>query len=745
MAGSIGGGLVMAFGGALGSLGLAGSARAELAAKRFSPTVWFEMDANGVTLINIAKAEMGQHVGTSLARIVADELGVGWSDVRIAHVDSDPKWGYMVTGGSWSVFTSFAMLSRAGAAGRIVLAEAGARLLGVDAGQCQVRDSRVTCSDRSVTFAEIVQNGAIDRSFSTEELEALPIKPASARTLIGKDVKSLDIPPKTDGTATFGIDVELEGMVYARPLIPPTRYGSAVNGVDDSAARNIRGYIGYRVIEDPSGTLQGFVTALADSQWGAIKAADAIRVDWTPGPTHAVGEAELLAAGARLVEAADSGTLFFREGDIAAAAGKAHHSLDASYRTGTVLHFQLEPVNATAERRDGVWHIHTGNQWQSLILPVLAQALEVPESQIVLHQYYLGGGFGRRLFGDYTLPAALTAKALDRPVKVVYTREDDARFDCVRSPSVCRLQAHFDEDSHLLGIDHAIAAGWPTLAMAPGFMGAGIDGAGQFDPFSANGADHWYTVPNHRVRVVNNELAQQTFLPGWLRAVGPGWINFGVESFMDEIAHHAGADPVDFRLSLLAASGKNAGSSPNSVGGAARLAKVLRKVRARSGWGGELGADEGLGVATGYGQERNMPTWIGCVAQVKVDRASGQVKVSDLWLNFDCGTVVDPDGALAQAEGSALWGLSMALHEGTEFEAGQVRARNLDRYTPLRMADVPRLHIEFEDSTEFPVGLGEPAVAVVGPAIANAIYAAVGVRIRDLPIRPQAVKAALEA
>jgi CO/xanthine dehydrogenase Mo-binding subunit len=172
---------------------------------------------------------------------------------------------------------------------------------------------------------------------------------------------------------------------------------------------------------------------------------------------------------------------------------------------------------------------------------------------------------------------------------------------------------------------------------------------------------------------------------------------------------------------------------------------VLRRVREKSGRGGELGPDEGLGVATGYGQECTMPTWIGCVAKVKVDRMSGKVQVTDLYLDFDCGTVVHPDGALAQAEGSALWGLSMALHEGTAIENGQVAARNLDRYTPLRLADVPRLHVDFVDSDAFPVGLGEPAVSVVGPAVANAIFDAIGVRLRDLPIQPEVVKAAVQA
>jgi CO/xanthine dehydrogenase Mo-binding subunit len=276
-------------------------------------------------------------------------------------------------------------------------------------------------------------------------------------------------------------------------------------------------------------------------------------------------------------------------------------------------------------------------------------------------------------------------------------------------------------------------------------MGDGVDGKGKFDPFSINGADGWYSLGNHRVRAINNQLAQQTFLPGWLRSVGPGWVNFGVESFMDEIAHSMGMNPLELRLSLLTGEGKNAGSAPNSVGGAKRLANVLRRVQAKSNWGTALGENEGMGVATGFGQERTMPTWTACVAKVRVDRDSGQVKVTDLFVEMDCGTVVHPDGAMAQAEGSLLWGLSMALHEGTSIVKGQVSSHNLNTYTPLRLPDVPALHIGFVDSTEFPVGLGEPGVTVVGPAIANAIYNAVGVRLRGLPIRPEAVKAALRA
>ena len=254
--------------------------------------------------------------------------------------------------------------------------------------------------------------------------------------------------------------------------------------------------------------------------------------------------------------------------------------------------------------------------------------------------------------------------------------------------------------------------------MAPGFLGDGANDSGKFDGFSINGADHWYTLPAHRVRAINNEVAQNTFLPGWLRAVGPGWISWGVESFMDEVAAKLGQDPIEFRLGLLDATGKNAGEAPNSVGGASRLAAVLRDVRDRSGWGSEMPENEAMGIAVATGQERSMPTWTACVAHVAVDPESRAITVK-----------------MAQAEGATLWGVSLALHEGTTFADGQVSDRNLDAYTPLRMRDVPELDLKFMDSTEFPMGLGEPPLIAVAPAIGNAVFAATGVRARDLPIR----------
>jgi len=738
LASSVTAGLVMSFGTLLPGCSREQAATdiaAGGASRVFSPAVWFEIDGNGSVLINIAKAEMGQHVGTALARIVADELGADWDRVKIKHVDSDPKWGYMVTGGSWSVFTSFAMLSRAGAAGRTVLLDAGAKLLGVDASDCTAEAGQVVAGDQSVSFADIVAKGDISRSFSDEELAAMPIKPAAARRLIGKNTTALDVPEKSQGEAVYGLDAELPDMVYAHPLIPPTRYGSTIRSIDDSAAKDIPGYLQTLTIKDPSNVIQGWGMVVAESFPAAMKSAAAVKVDWEAGPTADVSEAEIFAEGARLAADSASGVLVVDDGDVAAARANAASTHTATYRTGTALHFTLEPQNALVEFADGVCHIHSGNQWQSLILPFLANALEIPESDIVIHQYYLGGGFGRRLFGDQMIPAALAARELGRPVKLIFQRAEDSRFDCVRSPSVAKFDASFDADGSLTGIEHAAAAGWPTLSMAPGFLADGVDGNGKFDTFSISGADHWYTLPNHRVRAINNDLAQRTFLPGWLRSVGPGWIGWGVESFIDEVAAQAGEDPIEFRLARLDAAGKNAGSEPNSVGGASRLAAVLEDVRKRADWGRSLPDGEGYGVAVAHGQERNMPTWVACIAHVAVDAQSKAITVKKIWQSIDCGTAVHPDGAMAQAEGATLWGVSLALHEGTTIEQGQVKDNNLNTYTPLRMADVPELDIRFMDRTEFPTGLGEPPLIPVAPAIGNAVFAASGIRVRDLPIR----------
>jgi len=709
----------------------------------FEPTQWFSLDADGIVTVNVIRAEMGQHVGTSLARILADELEAPWENVRIKHVDSDPKWGLMITGGSWSVWQTYPLYSQAGAAGRAALIEAGARALAVDPATCSASNGEIVSSGKRIKYSEIVRRGGLKRTYTPEELGKIPLKPVAARKLIGRPVKSLDVVAKTTGAGIYGIDAKVEGMVYARPVLPPTRNGSKVNSVDDSAAKAVTGYLQSVVLEDPSNTVPGWVMVVAKSYPAAIKAADLVKVDWSPGPTANVSEQDLQDHAKQLIANADAGSVLpLGATDTAPAFKAAKSTLDATYTTATVLHFQMEPLNALAFEKDGKWEIHTGNQWQSLALPWLAKALAVAETDIVMRTYLLGGGFGRRLNGDYAVGAALASKALGKPVKMILTRADDIRFDSPRSPSVQQMRMAFDADGNVTGMEHHVAAGWPTAVMAPFFMPKGEKDV-PFDPFSVNGADHWYAVGAHKVRAISNDLANSTFRPGWLRSVGSGFTNWALESFIDEAAHKIKMDPVAFRLKLLTAEGANAGTAPNSIGGAKRQAEVVRLAAERAGWGGQLPPGTGLGLATSFGQGRDMPTWVACVARVNVDRASGVVKVEKLTLVADAGTIVDPDGARAQMEGASLWGLSMALHEGTAFEKGNVKDTNLPAYTPLRLADVPEVDVSFVESAEVPVGLGEPATTVVGPAIGNAIFNAVGARLRHIPITPGAVRAAL--
>ena len=724
------------------AFGLAGPADA--AAGAFSPTIWYDIDRAGVVTVHIIRAEMGQHVGTAIARIVADELEADWSKVRIDHVDSDPKWGLMITGGSWSVWQSYPLYSQAGAAGRIALIEAGAKLLGAQPSACIARNGAVVAGKRSVSYGDIVAKGQITRSFTAEQLAKLPLKAPTERRLIGKAARARDIPGKTNGQGVYGLDAKAPGMIYARPMLPPTRYGSQVVSIDDGPAKAIPGYLRSVALEDPSGTVPGWVMVYGETFVAADRAAQKVLVTWKAGDTAGVSEADLQSRAAELIGDPLKGAMVLDDAGVEAAFAASTAKLERTYTTATALHFQMEPVNALAFEKDGKFEIHTGNQWQSLVLPWLAQALGRKEDTIVLRTHLLGGGFGRRLNGDYAVGAALASKAIGgKPVKMVMTRADDSRFDSPRSPSTQMLRMAFSEGGRVSAMEHHACAGWPTEVMAPFFMPKGVNGV-SFDPFAISGANHWYNVGAHRVRAVSNDLANSTFRPGWLRSVGPGWTNWALESFMDEAAAQAGVDPLAFRLKLLDASGRNAGSAPSAVGGAKRQAAVLKRLADKAGWGKPLPANTGLGLATSFGQERDMPTWVGCAAQVHVDPASGAVKVQRLTLVADAGTIVSPDGAMAQMEGAALWGLSLALHEGTVFENGQVKDTNLDSYTPLRMSDVPDLEIEFIASTEAPVGLGEPAVTVVGPAIANAIFRASGARVRHLPIRAEAVKAAMK-
>src|SRR5579862_6176264 len=580
----------------------------------FEPTIWYGIDRSGEVSINIIRAEMGQHVGTALARIVADELEADWAKVRIVAVDSDPKWGLMITGASWSVWQSFPLLSRAGAAGRMALIEEGAKLLGVSPQSCTARNGAVHVNGRSIQYGEIVTRGNLQRTYTPEQLKQIPIKTPSNRRLIGRDTMALDVPSKTNGQGRYGVDAVVEGMIYARPKIPPTRFESKVVSIDDAAAKRVPGYIQSLALDDPTGTVPGWVMVYANSFATASRAADLVKVTWKSGDAAHVSERDIQNRAAELIADPKGGAMLVEDAGVDAAFTSAKQKLERTYTTGTVMHFALEPVNALAFEKDGIFEIHTGNQWQSLILPVLAKALGHSQDKIVMRSYLLGGGFGRRLEGDYMVPPALAAKALGKPVKMICTRADDMRFDCPRSPSTQVLRMAFGDGGRVIAMDHQAAAGWPTAVMAPSFLPKDAHGV-PYDPFASDGADHWYTVGAQRARVLLNDLANLAIRPGLLRSVGPGWINWAVESFMDEAARTASADPVAFRLRMLDGAGRNSGSAPNAVGGARRQAAVLARVVEKAGWGSPMPKDVGLGIATTFGQARSMPTWVACVAR----------------------------------------------------------------------------------------------------------------------------------
>ena len=710
-------------------------------------TLWFDMDEAGIVTVNITKAEIGQHVGTALAQALAEELEVAWEDVRIRHVDSDPRWGLMFTGGSWSVNWTFGQLGRAGAAGRLALIEAGAGLLGADPSRCRAENSRVIDmeSGKTLSYAEILGRTPVSVTLDEDGLKRLVLKNPDHYKLVGHYLEALDIPSKTDGSARYGIDVVRPGMVFGHPVTPPVRYGAKVLGVNAEAAQKIPGFIKAVVLDDPNGDIMGFVVAVAATYPAAIKAAKALKVEWDLGPNRTVDSKVLALAAQALAEHPVNAGNWVLEGEADQVIAVSERTLTARYTMGFNLHAPMEPMNATAERMDGKWHVWAGCQNQTTALAHLAKALGVDEAEIVIHQCYVGGGFGRRLEVDYLVVAALTAKALGQPVKVIYSREQDFQFDMPRPPSLQIMRGALDPEGHLLAVTHDVVAGSPTLRLLPAFPAKTADEVGTVDSFAVSGADFWYSVPHHHVRAIRDDLVQGVIPPGYWRGVGPGFTIFAVESFMDEMADLAGEDPAEFRLRMLDGKGKQAGIAPNSEGGAARLSRVLREVMSRSGYGTKaLPENTAMGLACSFGQERAMPTWVACVAEVSAEPETGAYQVKKLTLVADVGTVVNPDGTIAQLQGGLLWGLSLATKDSSTVLDGAIAQKSLMGFNPLRMKDVPELDVHLLESHHYPVGAGEPAATVVAPAIANAIARAVGSRVRDLPITGEKVKNAMK-
>ena len=686
-------------------------------AAAYDPNAALTITQDGLVTVHITKAEMGQGVGTALAQIVAEELEADWKDIRIDYPTSDPKFGLMLTGGSWSVNWTFDALSRAGAAARLALIDAAAKSWNVSPADCVAERSMVRHlpSGRALRYGEIVARMPITKTFTEDELKQIALKKPSEYRVVGQWIPRLDIPDKVTGKAKFGIDTFLPNMVYAKVVYPPVREGATRTAVDDSAAKRVKGYVA-------TVTLPQLVAVVATSYEAAVKARDALKVSWNPGPNASVSTESIFA---KFSQAKDdpNAAAWHEQGDVKSAMGGAARRHEATFTTDYVAHMQMEPMNCVVRFADGVYHIYTGSQFQTFAVGTLAATLGVDASKVRIHQHYLGGGFGRRLEPDIMVETALIAREVKRPVKLIRSREEDLKRDFYRSATLQVVRAGLGSDGKIVAWENTLVASHPGKRWGPDF----VDKKG-LDQFALNGADHVYDIPNQIVRAVPVE----TGIPvGYVRAVAPNYTFFAVETFMDELAKLAGVDPVQYRLSML--------------GGAPRLARVVALAADKAGWGTPLPPNTGRGIACVSAQEKKTPTWTASVVQAKVDPASGKVQVEKIVCAVDCGIVVNPDGARSQIEGSLLFGVSNALKERGTVANGTLAQSNFHDYQVLRMNEVPEIEIHIVPSTEYPTGLGEPGTTTVAPALSNAIFAATGARVRQVPLIPERVLAALRA
>ena len=523
----------------------------------YTPSIWFTLTPDGKVTMHIVKAEMGQHVGTGLAQVIAEELEVKWDDVRLdaplESVENFAIYGLAYTVNSGSITTEFDRLSRAGAAGRMALIEAGAKVLGANEADCTASSSRVIdgASGRSVSYGEIIQKVKIDRKFAyPEDFKAIKLKAPGTYNIIGKSIPALDIPSKTNGQAKYGIDVFLPNMVYGALVIPRTRYGSKVKTIDDTEARKIPGFIKAVKVDDSMGKCTGWVVALAEKFPAAIRAAQALKVEADPGPYGGLNTSDLFAEYRQTTKNAESGANWVLEGDVDKALAGAEKVLEMEYTTDMVCHATMEPLNATVHFVDGAWHVYSGTQSTSFarmtLTAYLAKVLgQKPEEiKIYVHESVLGGGFGGKQDYDEILAAAYCAKEVNRPVKLIQTRESTFATSFARTPTYHKLKAGL-KNGQLVAMDHNICCGWMGARFSVGKK-YGTDWLQldswdakkeDIDQWSIGGSDHWYDVENRRVRAFDSERTTWAVQASALRTVSNSYNMFVVESFMDEVAH----------------------------------------------------------------------------------------------------------------------------------------------------------------------------------------------------------------
>lgn len=666
----------------------------------FAPNAFIRIDADGGVRLVMPMVEMGQAIYTGSAMLLAEELGVELDQVRVEHSPPNealygmPLLGGQITGGSTSTRGTYAVLREAGAVARTLLVSAAAAQWKVDASECTVARGVVShaASSRQLGFGALA--GAAARLPMPEKVA---LKEPKDFKLIGQPLRRVDSADKVNGKTQFGLDVRVPGMKVATVKASPT-LGGVLASVDDKAARAIPGVVDVIRIKDA-------VAVVGEHFWAAKRGLDALKITWTPGQNAALTTQQLRSA---LADALAKGKAI-----VGKETGKRPEGtlVQATYDLPMLAHATMEPLNTTVHVRPDQCEIWVGTQVPARCVSVAAKITGLAEDKVVVHNQYLGGGFGRRLETDSVEQAVAFARQVPYPLKVVWTREEDIRHDIVRPMYHDDISAVVDAEGQILWFGDRIAGGTVLGRWAPAFMGKdGMDG----DLIECV-AEPCYDLPNLKVEWVRHDMPAGLNV-GWWRGVGPTHNLFVMESFIDELAHRAKKDPVAYRRALLK---KNP-----------RTLAVLDLAAEKIGWGkGALPARVGRGVAVGD------PFGSRVCAMVEVEVSpQGEVRLRRAVVTLDCGIAVNASSIEAQIQGGLLFGLSAALFSEITLQGGAIEQSNFHDYRMLRINESPPIEVHTVKSGEAPGGLGEVGTAIAAPALANAIFAATGVRLRALPV-----------
>jgi isoquinoline 1-oxidoreductase beta subunit len=695
--------------------------RARAQAAPLKPNVWVTIAADGTVTIVAPAAEMGQGSMTGMPVLVAEELDADWTKVRVVPAPMNRAYGnpgfggLQVTGASRSTPGFYMPLRLAGAQARRVLLDAVAAEWKVPVSELATEPHVVVHerSGRRIGYGEITRFARVPAELP--KVTAADLKKPEKFRLIGQSLPRVELPDKVTGRAKFGIDTSVPGMLYAAVLRGPSP-GSTPERVDDKAARAVAGVS--EVVTLPWG-----VGVLATGYEAAHRGKAALRVDWKKGKA-AEYDSERIRGDYSAVAAtlSKAGVVAHELGNAPKALGAAVRTFEAAYVVDHVYHATMEPMNAVARvAPDG----STAEVWVPTQAPSLNQlatagALKIPPDRVTIHPTLLGGGFGRRLENDFVLDAVLLSKATGKPVKVIWSREDDVKNDKYRPLVAQYLQAGLDDLGNLTAWRHRLVG----ASIYARFNPPAFQAAKGMDAPVMEGYELSYSCANQRQEYLREERGLDV---GLWRSVGPGYTKFAIESFIDEIARGQRIDPVAFRLRLLA-------HNP-------RAAAVVRRVADWAEWDRKRRQGRALGI----GFSDTWRSYIASVAEVSVDRRSGVIHVHEVWSVVDPGVAIQPDNIVAQIEGATVFGTSAALRERVTIENGVVKQSNFHDYPLLRMAEAPEINVRVISTDNPPGGIGEVGLPPVAPAIANAVFVLTGARLRSLPMLPERVLSALRA